>query len=224
MNKLARLAITVGSFISAITSAHADLYTIGQTVNVKEVGVNPEEIVAINSSTLGNQTVYAGITLLTIDGVATKSFCIDPYQWSSSSTQTYTITNLANAPDTQQMGSSAAATVSKLWAAYYQDALTNAVTAAGLQIAIWETVAGNNFSVIGNNYGFQTMIDSVTLTNGQYYNITPANLIGVSSRTYQDYVGQNVPDAGTTLVLLGLGLVAMAVVGRKARSVATTTN
>ena len=45
-----------------------------------------------------------------------------------------------------------------------------------------------------------------------------ANLVALSSTSYQDYVVQNVPDAGTTLVLLGLGLVAMAVVGRKARS------
>jgi hypothetical protein len=51
-----------------------------------------------------------------------------------------------------------------------------------------------------------------------------ANLAALSSTSFQNYVVQNVPDAGMTLVLLGLGLVAMAVVGRKARSVSTTTN
>jgi hypothetical protein len=171
--------------------------------------------VTINSSTLGQQTVYAGVTQLLIDGVATNSFCVDPYQWASGSTETYTVSDLASVPS-PAMGTAAAETVSKLWAKYYQQALSSDSTAAGLQIAIWETVAGSNFSVVGTDYGASGMITAANSSNIE------ANLVAVSSPSYQDYVVQNVPDAGATLVLLGLGLVAVAIVGRKSRPVAVT--
>jgi VPDSG-CTERM motif len=217
MNQLTKLAIILGGSIAATISAQAGPYTIGQTVSVQETGVSPNEIVTINSSTLGTVTVYAGITQLKVNGVVTNSFCIDPYQWSSGTSQPYIVTDLASAP-VPAMGSSAALLVNSLWADYYTQALTSASIAAGLQIAIWETVAGSNFSVVGSDFGAAGMI---TYANAHAGN---AGLVALSNPTYQDYVVQNVPDAGTTLVLLGLGLVAMAAVGRKARSVSMTAN
>ena len=92
------------------------------------------------------------------------------------------------------------------------------------QIAIWETVAPKDFKLNGtNDYGASTLLASLQ-TGGINAGIAPANLVALSSGKNQDYVVQYVPDAGTTLVLLGLGLVAMAVVGRKTRSVSTTTS
>jgi hypothetical protein len=99
MNKLTKLAIIIGSAIAAIISAQSSQYTIGQTVWVQETGVSPDHVVSIISPTLGSQTVYAGVTHLSITGVGTvSSFCIDPYQWSNSASQLYTVTNLASAP------------------------------------------------------------------------------------------------------------------------------
>lgn len=216
MNKLTKLAIFIASSIAATISAQAGPYTIGQTVSVQETGVSPNEIVTIHSSTLGTVTVYAGVTQLKVNGVATNSFCIDPYQWSSGASQSYIVTDLANAPVSVAMGAAAAQTANDLWANYYTQALSNDSIAAGLQIAIWETVAGSNFSVIGSDYGAAGMITFAKA------HAADASLVALSSREFQDYVVQNVPDAGTTLVLLGLGLVAMAAMGRKARSVSTT--
>jgi hypothetical protein len=218
MNKLAKLAVIIASSIGAMISAQADPYAIGQTVFVQEAGVSPNHIVTIKMTgagydTVGTWDVYAGITQLKIGASTVNSFCIDPYQWSSGDPTSYTVKNLAEAPVPYfQMTSAAAQTVNNLWANFYQLALGNADQAAGLQIAIWETVAGSRFSVVGSDYGAAGMITSV------HSQTADAGLVALSSRSFQDYVVQNVPDAGTTLVLLGLGLVALVIVGYKARS------
>jgi hypothetical protein len=231
MNKLTRLAIVIGSSFAATFSAYANLYTIGQAVSVQEVGVSPTQVVTIQSTvgdTIGTWNVYAGVTQLKVDGVATNSFCIDPYQWSSSSAVPYVVKDLASAPVTEfsatvtpAMGAVAAQTVGKLWAKYYQSALGDAGVAAGLQIAIWETVAGDNFAVTGDLYGYQEMIADVT--TGADARIAPANLVAVSSTTNQDYVVLNVPDGGMTVALLGFGMVALAIVRRRTQPVVVTT-
>jgi hypothetical protein len=223
MNKLTRLAIIVGGSIAATISAQAGPYTIGQTVYVQETGVSPNHVVTIKMTgagfdTLGTWDVYAGVTQLKIGTDTVNSFCIDPYQWSSGASQPYIVTALADAPIGVAMGAPAAQTVNNLWANYYTQALTNADIAAGLQIAVWETVAGSNFSVVGSDYGAAGMI---TYANDHAAN---ASLVVLSSRSFQDYVVQNVPDTGMTLVLLGLGLVAMVIVGYKARSASKKNN
>ena len=228
MNRSTRLAIILGVSIGATVSAWAGPYNIGSTVNVAETGNTPAEGVWIKSGTLGTLDVYAGITELTVDGVPTNSFCIDPYQYSSSSEQTYTVAILTSAPlPTAGMAPAAALTISKLWAENYQQALGNAQVAAGLQIAIWETVAGSlglpTFSLYGSqqDYGAAGMI---VAANADSSTIAPVSLVALSNRTYQDYIVQNVPDSGMTLVLLGFGLASLAIVGRKARPVPITTD
>ena len=223
MNKLTKLAIIIASSIAATISARAN------TVTVQEVGVSPTETVSITMNgfsgtydTVGTWNVYAGVTQLLVNNVATNSFCIDPFQWSSSGAALYTVTDLGSAPNPFAMGSAKALIVEELWAAYYAKALTDPTTAAGLQIAIWETVAPMDFKLNGtNDYGASTFLASLQ-AGGINAGIAPANLVALSSGKNQDYVVQYVPDAGMTLVLLGLGLVAMTVVGRKTRSVSTT--
>jgi hypothetical protein len=225
MNRSTRLAIIFGISIGAAVSAWAGPYNIGSTVNVAETGNTPAEGVWINSGTLGTWDVYAGITELSVNGVMTYSFCIDPYQWSSSSTLPYTVASLASAPfenpTTIGMGSNAALIISNLWAENYSPTMS-ASTAAGLQIAIWETIAAApgmpSFSLVNpatQSYGVTGMINAAkaAVAAGN----PGANLVALSSNGYQDYVVQNVPDSGMTLVLLGFGLAALAIVGRPAR-------
>jgi len=207
MNRLTKLAIAVSALTAAVC-AYAGPYTIGQSVSVTETGVSPTRIVTIWSSTLGTQTVYAGVTHFSINGTAATGFCIDPYQWSSGSSQQYTVADLATAP-IPAMGTTAAALVNSLWAGYYQQALTNADTAAGLQIAIWETVAGSNFSISGSDYGAAAMLAYAS------QHAADAGLVALTSRSYQDYVVQNVDDNALTLALLGVGLIALVVAAPK---------
>ncbi len=228
MNRSTRLAIILGVSIGAAVSAWAGPYTIG-TVTVTETGTSPAKTVQIISGTLGPLDVYAGITELTVDGVPTNSFCIDPYQYSNSSAQPYTVASLASAPSpTGGMGSDAALIISNLWAENYQAALgDDPGSAAGLQIAIWEEVAsGTGISFLlapgQSDYGASTMIAAALAADSN--GVAPVSLVALSNTTYQDYVVQNVPDSGMTLVLLGFGLASLAIVGRKARPVPITTD
>jgi len=126
------------------------------------------------------------------------------------------------------MGSDAALIISNLWAENYQAALgDDPGSAAGLQIAIWEEVAsGTGISFLlapgQSDYGASTMIAAALAADSN--GVAPVSLVALSNTTYQDYVVQNVPDSGMTLVLLGFGLASLAIVGRKARPVPVTTD
>jgi len=206
MHRVTKQIICLGLLLGAAASARATSYTLGQLVNVQEVGIGPHETAMIHSSTLGNLTTEAGIVKLLVDGSALDAFCIDPYQYSSSASNVYTVADLATSP-VPAMGAAAALTVEKLWADFFTTATTNSTVAAGLQIAIWETVAGSNFSVIGSDFGAAGMI---TAANAQ---VSTANLLALTSKTFQDYGIQvpmsSVPDGGTTVSLLGLGFIGL---------------
>ncbi len=211
MNRFTKQIISVGIALGATVAARATPFTLGQTVQVQEVGLGPHETATITSSTLGTLTTGVGLLKLMVDGTAFNAFCIDPYQFSSSATQQYTVAALATAP-VPAMGAAAALTVDKLWADFFATALTNPTVAAGLQIAIWETVAGSNFSVTGSDFGAAGMIASANAQTGV------ANLLALASARFQDYVIQQpptVPDGGSTVVLLGSALILLALFARR---------
>ncbi len=191
------------------------------TVTVAELGTDPTEIVDISDQAINNDNpieVYAGVTQISVNGVTTNGFCIDPFHFSSSSPLTYNVVNLADAPKAPPgdptysgMGASAAQEISDLWAMNYTAALSNAQTAAALQIAIWEVVAGTvpseDFTVYGNDYGASTLLADLATYTGP-----GANLVGLTGPG-QDYVVQSVPDGGSTLALLGMTFLGLAGAG-----------
>src|SRR5262245_17412250 len=67
-------------------------------VTVQELGIGANEVVQMTSSTLGQHWVYAGIVKLSVDGVATDGFCIDPFHWSVTGPQPYNSEPLADGP------------------------------------------------------------------------------------------------------------------------------
>jgi hypothetical protein len=191
--------VALGAFM-----ASQSYTTQATTVTVQELGVSPSQIANINVTGFYSGGAYAGIVKLSVDGVAMDGFCIDPFHFSSSSPLTYTILPLENAPKAPgTMGAAKAETISKLWAMAYSSTMS-ATAAAGLQIAIWETVGGASFSVSGSDYGASTLLNNVATYAG-----AGANLIGLSG-SGQDYVVQNVPDGGATAMLLGLGFLGLA--------------
>jgi hypothetical protein len=100
------------------------------------------------------------------------------------------------------MNSTQATEISDLWAMHYSPTMS-ANNAAGLQIAIWEILGGNKFSVLGNDYGAGAMLAQLNSFTGK-----GAKLIAVSGPG-QDYVVAGVPDNGSTLSFLALAALAL---------------
>lgn len=198
-----------------VLCAHANQFNIGDTLTVAESSITPNQIinVTITSTPLHySGGVYAGINQLLINGSQiVNGFCIDPFHYSSSSSLPYTVVDLANAPKDDPiasggMGSAAALTIKMLWGAHYSTSMS-AADAATLQLAIWDVVGGGDFSTTSSLNS--TAHDWITAVNTTGYSGPVADLVGLTG-SGQDYVVQNVPDGGLTVVLLGLGLLGLA--------------
>jgi hypothetical protein len=173
-------------------------------------GVNPFEMVTLTvSSTSFSNGVYAGVYNLTVDGVATPSFCIDVTREISvgQTYNDYSYTDLTLAPlsPAGPMGSAAAADIEKLWAAYYSPSMNNQ-TAAALQVAIWMDVAAQvgtyTITVSGND---AVTTEAATMLGSLSGLTVQADLQGLVSPSGQNYVVP-VPEPTTAgCFLLGLG-------------------
>jgi hypothetical protein len=207
------------SFI--VCSATAAQFNLGDHITVAESSVNPSVVVQVNITGLstGDITysggVYAGINQLLINGSEiVNGFCIDPFHFSSSSSLPYTVVDLTGAPKGHPMSPQTATYIERLWGSFYSPTM-GAQNAAGFQIAIWELVDPSGFHLTsGNDYGAGAMLSTVMASD--YSGPTTANLVALTG-SGQDYVVQSVPDGGTTVSLLGLGLLALAAAKRQFR-------
>ena len=174
------------------------------TLTVTENGVGPGTTLTITSDWPGyNGGALAGIYNLTVNGVATPSFCIDVSRFSPGAPTQYDYISLDKAPLTPAgpMGAVVATDIRKLWAAYFTDAKADntGLQAAALQAAIWmdvgtqflhTTVSGNDAVVARAN----EMIASLPQLSAE------ADLMGLVNGTTQNYV---VPVPEPTTVLAG---------------------
>ena len=198
------------------------------SVMVSENGVGANETVWISSSNLGSDLhVYAGVLNLSVDGIATNGFCIDPWHWSSGSTLSYNLESLDNAPKSANnntpnpMGASTALQIEQLWQQYYTTGISN-VNAAALQIKIWElvdlAVDNGTFSLLSIDGGDSAAVYAAITDMGNFLTSNPnavaANLVAVTGAG-QDYVIPSVPDNGETLILLGIALIGVGVARHK---------
>ncbi|HEY4247861.1 MAG TPA: hypothetical protein VGM64_13490 [Lacunisphaera sp.] len=200
------------------------------SVMVSENGVGANETVWISSSNLGSDLhVYAGVLNLSVDGVATSGFCIDPWHWSSGSALSYNLESLDNAPKSANnttpnpMGASTALQIEQLWQQYYTPGISN-VNAAALQIKIWElvdlAVDNGTFSLLsidgGDSAAVTAAINGMSTFLSQNPGAASANLVAVTGAG-QDYVIPSVPDSGATVILLGVALLGVGLAQTKFR-------
>lgn len=175
---------------------------------VEDTGITPGEMVNISVSGFYTGEAMAGVNNLVVNGVQTDGFCIDPYHFSVSSSPGYSYRSLSEAPKLPgTMGALKAEEIMKLWAMVYSPFMT-AQQAAGLQIALWEIVGGDNFQVSGNDFGATQMLQDL----GQYSG-PRARLVALSGPG-QDYVIPPVPEDGSTLMFVALAAVVLVTMNR----------
>ena len=186
MPNLARasLALSFAALLGPITalSTHAIL--------VEDLGVRKGKPAHIAPSTGFNGVVGAGIKSLRVDGVMMDGFCIDPFTRALSSSSGYSSVPLTQAPEAPwTLNASGATQISDLWAMFYSPDMKKK-KAAGLQIAIWEIVGGDDVTVIGKSYGAKKMLAASGGFSGQ-----GADLIALTGPG-QDYVIPSPPGHG----------------------------
>jgi hypothetical protein len=185
---------------ASTTVQFIDVY--GQTVNV----ISPYYSGGVN----------AGIYHINMDSILRNSFCIDIADWVATEPQPYSVLPLEDTPDpvAGPMGIAKATAIGKLWAMAYSPTMTQN-QAAAFQLAVWDcvtdldyNVTSGNFRVSGGDYGAQAL-----LNNLQTYSGAGANLLGLSSPNYQDYVIAGPPASVPVPGAMGLGSLGLGVLG-----------
>jgi hypothetical protein len=168
--------------LAAASSAQAHL--------VEDLGVRRGAPAHISLSTGFNGFVGAGIKKIRVDGAQMDAFCIDPFTIALRSSLGYKFVPLTKAPEAPfTLSASEATEISDLWAMFYNPGMKEN-KAAGLQIAIWEIVGDDDFSVIGKDYGASRMLAALRSYSGP-----GARLIALTGPG-QDYVVLTPPGQG----------------------------
>src|SRR5438105_4267092 len=176
------LSVVTALGLAAITSAQAHL--------VEDFGVRRGAPAHISLSTGFNGFVGAGIKNIHVDGVQMDAFCIDPFTMALRSSPGYRFVPLTKAPEAPfTLSANEATEISDLWAMFYNPGMKEN-KAAGLQLAIWEIVGGDDFSVIGKDYGASLMLAALRSYSGP-----GAGLIALTGPG-QDYVVLTPPGQG----------------------------
>ncbi len=152
------LSVVTALGLAATISAQAHL--------VDDFGVRTGAPAHISLSTGFNGFVGAGILKIQVDGVQMDAFCIDPFTMALRSSPGYKFVPLTKAPEAPfTLSASEATEISDLWAMFYNPGMKEN-KAAGLQLAIWEIVGGDDFSVIGKDYGANLMLAALRSYSG----------------------------------------------------------
>ena len=186
---------------------------------IQEIGVNPLQVVTVHMPGGHTYQVYAGAYQLLINGVPSAGYCIDYTQWAPTQPDSSYVFQPINGPIYTQIA----------WIMQqYNPATSTPDQMVNAQIAIWLILAGNPGDQAGVGDGFY--VDS---WSGRYGSLTGVlSLItqvqGLDLRGFdtsgfriahsiivQDYI--TVPEP-STLLLLGGGLISLAIIGRKKRS------
>ena len=184
-------------FAVALATASSASASVTMTFN----NVSPEEVVGLNS-----ESVYAGIYNLTVNGVATPSFCIDVFHNinGGDTFSDFNLITLSSAPNSPAgpMGTTAATIIEGLWGTYFSGATTSASEAAALQVAVWRAVnLGLNPVTLNFNLGDATTLAAYNRATAMLGTITSyaglEGLVGSVADNTQGFV--IVPEPTTML-------------------------
>ena len=178
------LALSVAVALSLVITNPAQAHL------VEDFGIRNGAPAHISLPTGFNGFVGAGIKKVRVDGLQMDAFCIDPFTMALRSSPGYKFVPLTKAPEAPwTLSASRATEISDLWAMFYSPNMTTN-KAAGLQLAIWEIVGGDDFTVIGKDYGSGRMLAAL-----QTYSGPGANLIALTGPG-QDYAVLTPPRQG----------------------------
>src|SRR5436305_2191662 len=176
------LSLVTALGLAAASSVQAHL--------VEDFGVRRGAPAHISLSTGFNGFAGAGIKKIQVDGVQMDAFCIDPFTMALRSSPGYKFVPLTKAPEAPfTLSASGATEISDLWAMFYNPGMKEN-KAAGLQLAIWEIVGGDDFSVIGKDYGANLMLAALGSYSG------PGAVLSALTGPGQDYVVLTPPGQG----------------------------
>lgn len=212
---------------SLVATATADMYDF-------EVGIRTENTLTmklfhdehfpsgINAHVGGYQLTYRG-NEESFNHLGTTGYCIE-MQLTSNNMQPYKIVNLheapaPNGPGGLAMGQLKAGYLEALWGQYFSS-VTDSVSNAAFQLAVWEIVhedpyswdvtSGSIFTAGGHSAG-QSARNLATLWLGEFDPYGPRqSLTALSNQSFQDFVVV-VPLPGTfVLASIGLGTIGLA--------------
>ena len=131
----------LATLLLASTSAFAS------PVNLSFISTNTTKYtqVSVNGSNLNTSI---GSYNLNIAGVSTVGFCVDPFQWASSTTSSYDKSSLDASDFTAGNGATRFANVQKLYDNAYAG-LSGATQTAGFHLALWEIFNDNSNTTSG---------------------------------------------------------------------------
>ncbi|MDR2188429.1 MAG: PEP-CTERM sorting domain-containing protein [Azonexus sp.] len=193
-------------------------------VLIKETGLGNGQatnglILPIQSGALN---YWAGFQVLTInDGSPVLAFCVDPWEWTPGNTnQSYD-----DAGSLDSIFGSKSNAIRELYSEFYASTLDNTTAgdraAAGFQLALWEIIADDDFTLDGSGSVAtvastnQTIVDIANDMLGQLDGVlggdnysftfyTSGKINGAGSvNGFQDYlVASKIPEPGSALLLL----------------------
>lgn len=242
MKQTLKLSALVTATYLLATPASAALVSI-QEVGVSNGMSSGRLVLPIDARTLD---YWAGLQKLVIDGSKNVlAFCVDPWEWSSSSAQSYQTNNLSTI-----FGTPKAKMIGELYSEAYSSTLLPGnqggnLNAAAFQLALWEIIADDNPALTGLQANLNgglvhvvpgTNASLVTAANtllshidGVYGNENYTFNLYTSGRSagqagtagYQDFlVANRVPEPGTfSLIVSALSaLCGLSVLGQRRRS------